>query len=231
MVTKRKTEMEKTRAAFGRAFSQLFRRLPATLRRNWLNILMPWRLLPQPVALALIGLVALAMVCAPPTDAGRDASTIGGTLVPDGLHCAEDEVIGFVGIPDTLVCVHTDKLQELFPDPDVVRRNADCRAGVLEVRRVLQWIVDDANAAFNYDPTEGAFARSDVREMASARLADLAPCIDGNASPVKGSATECVTVERTYQDGTSEVNAYGICNGGTPSMSTATPTATPPGQR
>jgi hypothetical protein len=27
----------------------------------------------------------------------------------------------------------------------------------------------------------------------------------------RGYATECVTVERTYQDGTSEINRYGVC--------------------
>lgn len=32
-------------------------------------------------------------------------SSIGGTVVPSGLHCAEDEVISWTG-PDTLDCVH-----------------------------------------------------------------------------------------------------------------------------
>lgn len=36
-------------------------------------------------------------------------STIGGTEVPYGLDCVEDEVISFVGI-DTLGCVHIDNL-------------------------------------------------------------------------------------------------------------------------
>lgn len=49
-----------------------------------------------------------------------DGAMIGGTTVPDDLNCFEDEVIGFVGIPDTLVCVHIDTLQELFPDPDTL---------------------------------------------------------------------------------------------------------------
>lgn len=34
-------------------------------------------------------------------------STIGGTPVPYGLKCVEDEVIYFTG-PDTLACVHID---------------------------------------------------------------------------------------------------------------------------
>lgn len=36
-------------------------------------------------------------------------STIGGTEVPYGLDCVEDEVIYFTG-PDTLDCVHIDNL-------------------------------------------------------------------------------------------------------------------------
>ncbi|KKK83275.1 hypothetical protein LCGC14_2795050, partial [marine sediment metagenome] len=41
---------------------------------------------------------------------GPNAATIGGTLVPSGLHCQEDEAIAFVGIPDTLVCQTIDDL-------------------------------------------------------------------------------------------------------------------------
>ncbi len=37
-----------------------------------------------------------------------DRANVGGTDVPNGLTCAEDEVIGFDGQPDTLVCVHID---------------------------------------------------------------------------------------------------------------------------
>ncbi len=40
---------------------------------------------------------------------GTDRSTVGGTDVPDGLHCAEDEAIAFDGIPDTLFCVHIEE--------------------------------------------------------------------------------------------------------------------------
>jgi hypothetical protein len=103
---------------FRRAFAQSAQSLPAMLRHNWRNVLMPWRMLPYPIALALIGLVALAMVCTEPIAEPvadpvptLEASTVGGTVVPDGLDCAEDEVIGFVGIPDTLVCVHPDFLE------------------------------------------------------------------------------------------------------------------------
>ena len=52
MVTKRLSEMAKARRAFHLAFAQLGQALPATLQANWLNILFPFRLLPQPVALA-----------------------------------------------------------------------------------------------------------------------------------------------------------------------------------
>lgn len=35
-------------------------------------------------------------------------STVGGTNVPDDLHCQEDEGIAFDGVPDTLYCVHVE---------------------------------------------------------------------------------------------------------------------------
>lgn len=109
MVTKRLSEMAKARRAFRRAFAQLGQSLPALARNNWRNVLMPWRLLPQPIALALIGLVALAMVLNPPEADSFDVATIGGTAVPSTLACEEDEVIGFVGIPDTLVCIQFEQ--------------------------------------------------------------------------------------------------------------------------
>ena len=105
MTTKRKTEIEKARGQFVRAFRQLGRSLPAALRANWRNVLMPWRMLPLPLALALVALIALAMVL---DEGDATSATVGGTLVPATLDCEEDEVIGFVGIPDTLVCVHVD---------------------------------------------------------------------------------------------------------------------------
>lgn len=151
MVTPKRSECAKTRGAFRRAFSQLGRSLPALARNHWRDVLMPWRLLPQPVALSLIGLVALAMVCSdpapgtfgeptltpePPAGLSEQAieiiedcdnaggvldmttgecvtgATIGGTLVPNYLDCEEDEAIAFVGIPDTLVCVHVEQVGE-----------------------------------------------------------------------------------------------------------------------
>ena len=157
MTTKRRTEIQKTRGAFARAFTQAGRSLPTALRLNWRNVLMPWRLLPMPVALALIGLVALAMIIAPDEATGkgngcraaaldvrdtlkviatdedqllitRDSlrefaiaqvevlticqgatpvATIGGQPVPP-MACEEDEVIGYIGIPDLLACIHID---------------------------------------------------------------------------------------------------------------------------
>lgn len=40
-----------------------------------------------------------------------DNATIGGTPVPKDLHCEEDEVIGFHGVPDDLACLHIDTLE------------------------------------------------------------------------------------------------------------------------
>lgn len=36
-------------------------------------------------------------------------ATIGGQQVP-AIECEEDEVIGFIGIPDTLVCIHYEEV-------------------------------------------------------------------------------------------------------------------------
>jgi hypothetical protein len=40
-----------------------------------------------------------------------DGATVGGTPVPADLHCNEDEVIGFHGVPDDLACLHADTLE------------------------------------------------------------------------------------------------------------------------
>lgn len=113
MTTPRKSELSKTVGAFRRAFAQLGQVLPMPRMARalpWRAILMPWRWIPSPVMLAMIGLVALAMVldaiAAPAT-----VATIGGQAVPV-LACQEDETIAFVGIPDTLVCVHIDSYAE-----------------------------------------------------------------------------------------------------------------------
>ena len=40
----------------------------------------------------------------------RGSATVGGTNVPP-LRCEEDEVIGFLGVPDTLECIQIDALR------------------------------------------------------------------------------------------------------------------------
>ena len=40
----------------------------------------------------------------------RGSATVGGTNVPP-LQCEEDELIGFVGVPDTLECIQIDALR------------------------------------------------------------------------------------------------------------------------
>lgn len=105
MTTPRKSEISKAAGAFRRAFVQLQRALPATIRQHWLTILFPIRLIPSPVALALIALFALAMYLNP----SAEVASIGGQDVPP-LACEEDELIGFVGIPDLLVCIHHENV-------------------------------------------------------------------------------------------------------------------------
>lgn len=36
--------------------------------------------------------------------------SVGGTPIPAWLHCQEDEVIGFDGVPDTLECIHIEQI-------------------------------------------------------------------------------------------------------------------------
>lgn len=56
--------------------------------------------------LAAAGIVASSVL-----GAQGCGATIGGTSVPDDLHCEEDEVIGFHGVPDHLACLHADTLE------------------------------------------------------------------------------------------------------------------------
>jgi hypothetical protein len=53
--------------------------------------------------------------CALPVTPTVEPSTIGGTLVPDGLDCEEDEGIAFRGVPDTLFCVHIEPAPVTLP--------------------------------------------------------------------------------------------------------------------
>ena len=113
MVTKRKSEFEKARGDARRGLARMVGTLPLVARLNWRNVVMPWRMLPAPVALALIALVALAMVL----DTGENAEafplegagvTIGGDTVTPGTRCAEDEVITYLALlgGEGVGCVH-----------------------------------------------------------------------------------------------------------------------------
>ena len=121
MTTKR-TDRQKTRAAFARAFRQAgIPSLPAAMRANWRNVVMPWRMLPQPVALALIALVALAMVLdigeepipAPAaSEQGSGQRTVTLTLgdyIPGETPCVEDAVYDTVGE----TCIHVDRIMPI----------------------------------------------------------------------------------------------------------------------
>ncbi len=112
MTTRRKSEFEKARGDVRRSISRMVRMLPYLAFVNWRNIVMPWRMLPVPVALALIALVALAMIL----DNGSDANaqplaqdvTIGSDTVAPGTHCEEDEVISYRALlgGQGVGCVH-----------------------------------------------------------------------------------------------------------------------------
>ena len=101
-MAKQKSELSNATRATRRGLGRMLGALPLVARVNWRNIVMPWRMLPAPVALALIGLVALAMVL----DNGEDVSAdvyppvgqgvvIGADTVAPGTRCAEDEVITY----------------------------------------------------------------------------------------------------------------------------------------
>lgn len=62
--------------------------------------------------LILVGILALAFIGA--TYREPNPAKIGGTEV-SGLRCEEDEVIGFDGEPDALVCIHIDDLRGIAP--------------------------------------------------------------------------------------------------------------------
>lgn len=116
-MAKKLTEGAKVRRSFRRSFAQLGRMLPAILVRNWRNVLMPWRMLPYPIALSLIGLVALAMVCTDPEPGtwqepesiptSEDTITLTlGDFVGGETPCQEDEIFDHVGRE----CIHVDRI-------------------------------------------------------------------------------------------------------------------------
>ncbi len=98
MATKRKSEFDKARGDTRRAVIRMVKALPVVARVTWRNVVMPWRMLPAPVALALIALVALAMVLDTGDNVNADnvqGVVIGGDTVPPGTHCQEDDVITY----------------------------------------------------------------------------------------------------------------------------------------
>lgn len=124
MVTKRKSELQKASGDCRRAFGRMVAALPMVARVNWRNVVMPWRLIPAPVALALIALVALAMVL----DNGDNVTAngdvvIGADVVAPGTTCAEDEVISYLAPlgREGVGCVHYEYI--------VMEFIADCVIG------------------------------------------------------------------------------------------------------
>lgn len=120
MVTKRKSEFSKARGDIRRATVRMVKALPM-VRVNWRNVIMPWRLIPMPIAMALIALVALAMVLDNGDNVGASVGVgvleeqrvmIGGDTVDPGTRCEEDEIIYYrVLMGGTGVgCVHYEYL-------------------------------------------------------------------------------------------------------------------------
>ncbi len=114
-MTKKLTRRQKTIGAFGRAFISAGmspRAVSRMMRANWRNVVMPWRMIPAPMAWALIGLVALAMILdmgdhEEPAKAAPDTVTLTlGDYIPSESPCAEDEVYDTVGVR----CVHIDRI-------------------------------------------------------------------------------------------------------------------------
>lgn len=100
MATKRKSEFAKASGDTRRAVVRLVRALPVVTRLNWRNVFMPWRLVPMPIGMALIALVALAMILDTGSDANADTLEgqgvmIGADTVSPGTRCEEDEVITY----------------------------------------------------------------------------------------------------------------------------------------
>jgi len=92
-MTKKLTRNQKTRAAFGRAFvtaGMSPRAASRIMRANWRNVVMPWRMIPNSIVLALIALVALAMV----------------------LDIGEEPVSPTMSAPDAVVCVAEQEAEQ-----------------------------------------------------------------------------------------------------------------------
>ncbi len=95
-MTKKLTSRQKTIGAFGRAFISAGmspRAVSRMMRANWRNVVMPWRMLPAPMAWALIGLVALAMILDMGEPAEEPAHAIGDASVS---FCVPVEVYAYL---------------------------------------------------------------------------------------------------------------------------------------
>ncbi len=122
-MTKKLTRKQKARTAFARAFiaaGMSPRQASRMMRANWRNVLMPWRMIPQPVAFALIGLVALAMVLdmgeeepSPAMGAPDTVTLTLGQYIPGESPCEEDELFDTVGVE----CVHIERVAPRHTQP------------------------------------------------------------------------------------------------------------------
>lgn len=188
MVTKRKSEYAKARGDVRRALARMVKALPMVARVNWRNIVMPWRMLPVPVALALIALVALAMVldrgdeviAALPSDV-----TIGGDTVAPGTHCEEDEVITYRVLMggQGVGCVHVEYVIQEFI--------GECIIGNTEVH---PRVTPNLATLHLLDPAFGSWCASVVDDMSDGVVALADMLVDVNALPgypghVAGSAS------------------------------------------
>lgn len=217
MVTKRKTELDKASGDMRRAFVRFTRALPMVAwiirampktRPSWRTILMPWRLIPSPVALALIALVALAMVldsgeevtatdgishqavgiiddCADTggildmTDGVCYAITIGADTVAPGTACAEDEVISY------LVLLGGEGVGCVHYEYIVMEFIADCLIGNSDH--------GDNLASYHLrDPAFGSWC-NDVIDDASDGTVSLADLIVDTAYTSEVSSTAAIT--------------------------------------
>lgn len=129
MVTRRKSEFEKARGEMRRGLHSLIRAVPVLARLHWRDLVMPWRRLSAPVALALIALVALAMIL----DTGENVNAdpvlpegagvmVGGDVVAPGTRCEEDEVITYRVLMggEGVGCVHYDYVVMEFLDTCII---------------------------------------------------------------------------------------------------------------
>lgn len=116
------------------------------------------RAIPSIIAALLLGTVLGAVTIAGGHDNGV-YPTVGSQDVPPYTHCAEDEAIGFIGIPDTLVC---------FNVPDLTEEYDACANNARWIRAALLQMVDE--------PDEVDIARDKVRDLMTGVAAGLEVC-------------------------------------------------------